>query len=67
MFGARVDQLPMIWKQLIDVKLWRGPAVNALKFDSIPFNYLVDPNGKIIAKAIKADSLLTVVSNAVRQ
>lgn len=55
------------WQQLIDVKLWRGPAANALKFDSIPFNFLVDPTGKIIAKAIKADLLLTVVPNFVKR
>lgn len=55
------------WQQLIDVRLWRGTAANALKFDSIPFNFLVDPNGKIIAKAIKADSLLTVVPNFVKR
>jgi thiol-disulfide isomerase/thioredoxin len=50
------------WIQLIDVKLWQGPAARTLVFDSIPFNFLVAPNGKIIKKAIKPDSLLKVIS-----
>jgi thiol-disulfide isomerase/thioredoxin len=50
------------WKQLIDVKMWQGPAVRTLLFDSIPFNFLVGPHGKIIDKAIKPDSLQKVIS-----
>ncbi|WP_461449775.1 TlpA family protein disulfide reductase [Mucilaginibacter sp.] len=51
------------WMQLIDKKMWEGPAVNTLLFDSIPFNFLVDPTGIIIKKAIKPDSLNAVLSN----
>jgi hypothetical protein len=53
----------MNWVNLIDVQMWTGPAVNTLLFDSIPFNFLVAPNGKIIKKAIKPDSLLKVISS----
>jgi len=45
------------WTQLIDDRVWMGSAVKAFKFDSIPFNFLVDPSGKIIGKAIYGDSL----------
>jgi thiol-disulfide isomerase/thioredoxin len=47
--------------ELIDTKMYQGPAVNTLLFDSIPFNFLVNPQGKIIAKAIKPDSLRKVI------
>lgn len=50
------------WIQLIDEKLWRGTAANSLKFDSIPSNFLVNPKGVVVAKAIKPDSLEQVVS-----
>ncbi|MBB6129277.1 TlpA family protein disulfide reductase [Mucilaginibacter lappiensis] len=50
------------WIQLIDQKMWQGTAVRTLKFDSIPFNFLVSPRGKIMAKAIKPDSLESVIS-----
>jgi len=45
------------WKNLIDEKMWKGIAVNTLKFDSIPFNFLVSPEGKVLGKAIPPDSL----------
>jgi hypothetical protein len=46
------------WKQLFDGKAWKGVSVQAYKFDSIPFNYLVDRSGKIIDKALYGDRLL---------
>jgi len=54
------------WIQLIDEKMWQGPAANTLKFDSIPFNFLVSPDGHILSKAIKPDSLLTVLKNTIK-
>jgi thiol-disulfide isomerase/thioredoxin len=53
--------------EMIDTKMWRGPAVNALLFDSIPYNFLVNPQGKIIAKAIKPDSLAIVLKKLVKK
>lgn len=46
------------WKQLIDGKAWNGPSVRAYKFDSIPFNYLVNQNGVILDKALYGEELI---------
>lgn len=46
------------WKQLFDGRAWKGASVQAYKFDSIPFNYLVDKNGKILDKALFGERLL---------
>jgi thiol-disulfide isomerase/thioredoxin len=54
------------WPQLIDEKMWAGSAVRTLKFDSIPFNFLLAPDGRIVAKAIPADSLLAVLSEFIK-
>ena len=62
-----VERNQMNWTQLIDEQMWSGPAVKTLKFDSIPFNFLVSPNGIVIAKAIKADSLVNVVSRVLKK
>lgn len=51
---------------LIDTGIWHGIAANTLKFDSIPFNFLVNPSGKIIAKAIVPDSLQYVLKEKLR-
>lgn len=51
------------WVNLIDEKMWEGTAVNRLVFDSIPMNFLVNPQGKIIKKAIRPDSLKQILTN----
>ena len=52
-----IQQQGYNWTHIIDEKMWKGEAVNTLKFDSIPFNFLVSPEGKVLAKAIHPDSL----------
>lgn len=54
------------WPQLIDEKMWQGEAVKKLKFDSIPFNFLMDPQRRVVAKAIAPDSLLPVLKKYIR-
>ncbi len=50
-----------IWKQLIDKQMWGGESAKKLAFDSIPFNFFIGPDGRILAKAIKPDSLIPVI------
>lgn len=57
-----IGQKNLNWPQLIDEKMWEGVTVKTLKFDSIPFNFLVSPQGRVLAKAIKPDSLVEILS-----
>ncbi len=52
--------------QLIDKDIWQGQTAEKLAFDSIPFNFLIGPGGKIISKAVPADSLILVIKKYVR-
>ncbi len=52
--------------QLIDEKMWRGKTAETFKIDSIPFNFLISPEGKILAKAIKKDAVWQVVSGFIK-
>ncbi|HYC39260.1 MAG TPA: TlpA disulfide reductase family protein [Chitinophagaceae bacterium] len=54
------------WTQLIDEKVWEGETLRVFRIDSIPFNFLVDPRGRIVRKAIPADSLVAVLSETLR-
>jgi thiol-disulfide isomerase/thioredoxin len=54
------------WVQLIDEKMWRGPTVKAYSIDSIPFNFLLAPDGRVLLKAIKSDSVMSVLSKLIR-
>jgi len=54
------------WVQLIDEKMWRGPALKAYSIDSIPFNFVLAPDGKILFKAVKPDSVMPVLSKLIK-
>jgi peroxiredoxin len=45
------------WTQVSDLQEWNSAAVSTFNFTGIPFNILVDPEGKIIAQSLRGDSL----------
>jgi AhpC/TSA family len=53
------------WPQLIDSLGWAGNSVRITKIDSIPFNFLLNPDGVILATAINRDSLLNVIDKRI--
>lgn len=48
-----IDKDGLQWKQVSDLKGWENAAVPLYGFDGIPYNVLIDPNGKIIAKELR--------------
>ena len=53
--AVRSDRLD--WTQVSDLKFWESKAVSTFHFDGIPFNVLIDPQGKIIAQGLRGDDL----------
>ncbi|MEN5194553.1 TlpA disulfide reductase family protein [Sphingobacterium faecium] len=47
----------LTWKQVGDLKGWENEAGMMYEVKAIPMNFLVDPNGKIIAKYLRGDEL----------
>ena len=47
----------LLWTQVSDLQEWKSAAVSTFNFSGIPFNVLVDPEGKIIAQSLRGDSL----------
>jgi peroxiredoxin len=45
------------WIQVSDLKKWSSAAVALYGFDGIPYNVLVDPQGKIIATSLRGGAL----------
>ena len=45
------------WTHVSDLKFWQSQAVNTFGFNGIPFNVLIDPQGKVIAQALRGDQL----------
>ncbi len=52
-----VDQLKMPWLQISDLKGWQCAASPIYKVDVIPDNILIDPQGKIIDRALRGKAL----------
>jgi len=53
--AIRADHLA--WTHVSDLKFWSSKAVEAFRFNGIPFNVLIDPQGKIIAQGLRGDDL----------
>ncbi len=45
------------WTQVSDLMYWDSPVVALYHIDGIPYNVLIDPDGKIIAEALHGPSL----------
>jgi peroxiredoxin len=45
------------WTHVSDLKYWNSKAVSIFNFNGIPFNVLVDPEGKIIAQSLRGSEL----------
>jgi thiol-disulfide isomerase/thioredoxin len=52
-----IQQDHLDWIQVSDLKYWNSKAVEIFKFEGIPFNILVDPQGKIVAQELRGDDL----------
>src|SRR5205085_11217711 len=53
--AIKADKLT--WKQISDLQQWYSPVVGLYGFDGIPYNVLVDPQGKIIATSLRESAL----------
>jgi peroxiredoxin len=49
------DQLA--WTHVSDLQYWNSRAVETFKFESIPYNILIDPQGKVIAESLRGPEL----------
>lgn len=47
----------LTWTHVSDLKFWNNEAAKLYKVTGIPFNFLVDPTGKIIAKNLRGPAL----------
>ncbi len=54
---AAIESDKLSWTQVSDLQEWNSAAVSTFNFPGIPFNVLIDPEGKIIAQSLRGDSL----------
>ena len=49
----------LAWAHVSDLKQWQSSVVPLYQIEGIPFNVLLDPQGKVIAKGLRGEDLLT--------
>jgi len=47
----------LTWTHVSDLQFWNNAAARLYRVQSIPQNYLLDPDGKIIAKNLRGPAL----------
>ena len=47
----------LVWTQISDLKFWNSAAAQKYNVQAIPFNVLIDPQGKIIATELRGNEL----------
>lgn len=58
--AIKADKLT--WKHISDLKGWESEAVYLYHFEGIPYNVLIDPNGKILATELRGSELSDFLS-----
>ncbi|RFS20682.1 AhpC/TSA family protein [Chitinophaga silvatica] len=56
----------LTWTQLSDLKGWKSPLVDKFGIKGVPFNFLVDPQGKVIAKDLRGDALIATLEKVIK-
>jgi peroxiredoxin len=52
-----IEEDKLAWQHISDLKYWNSAAVALYGFEGIPYNVLVDPQGKIIATNLRGNDL----------
>lgn len=52
-----IARLRITWPQVSDLKFWRSPVAKAYRIEELPFNVVIDGQGKIVAKNLHGKEL----------
>lgn len=55
---AAIKKDGLEWPQVSDLKYWYNEVAKLYDIRSVPANFLIDPNGKVVAKNLRGDALL---------
>jgi hypothetical protein len=56
----------LTWTHISDLKYWQSSVVPLYQIEGIPFNVLLDPQGKIIAKGLRGQELLAKLAEILK-
>jgi peroxiredoxin len=61
-----IKQDGLAWSHVSDLKYWNNEAAALYQVQSIPYNVLIDPTGKIIAENLRGGELLSTLNNVLK-
>ncbi len=64
LYAINADHL--YWNHVSDLQYWNNAAARVYHIESIPANFLVDPNGNIIAKNLRGEELAQKLGQLLR-
>ncbi|MBA2562593.1 MAG: AhpC/TSA family protein [Chitinophagaceae bacterium] len=56
----------LTWKHISDLKFWNSAAVPLYNIEGIPYNVLVNPEGKIIATSLRGNDLFNKLAEVLK-
>ena len=56
----------LAWTNVSDLQYWNSAVVSLYGFNGIPFNVLIDPQGKVIAESLRGRSLVEKLGEVLR-
>ncbi len=56
----------LVWKHVSDLKGWQSASTQIFGFNAIPYNILIDPQGKIIASGLRESALHTKLAEVLK-
>lgn len=57
LWHSTIDKYNLNWVNASDLTMWESEIVRLYNIRSIPYNFLIDPQGKIIAKELYGHQL----------
>jgi peroxiredoxin len=63
---AAITKDKLTWPHVSDLKGWQSTAAALYHIESIPANFLLDKDGKIIAKNLRGDDLINMLNNVIK-
>jgi peroxiredoxin len=62
-----IEKDGLAWNQVSDLKYWQNAAAKDYGVQAIPQNFLIDPNGKIVATNLRGEKLQETLSQLLNQ
>jgi peroxiredoxin len=56
----------LAWAHMSDLAFWDSKAVSTYKFQGIPYNVLIDPDGTVIGESLRGEELMNKLKEVIK-